>query len=63
MKRYRATTIHDQLGLFRPSPQVKRWEELPPDSREEVIVLLSQLLLGASGEETRSAEAKEQTDE
>lgn len=63
MKRTRATTIHDQLGLFQPSPRVKQWEGLPPDAREEVIVLLSQLLLGASSEETASVKTKEQLDE
>jgi hypothetical protein len=63
MKRSRTTAIPDQLRLFHPSPRVIRWEKLPPDSQEEVIVLLSHLLLGASSKQRGSAEAEEQSDE
>ncbi len=63
MKRSRATTTHDQLRLFRPSLQPVLWEKLSPDCREEVIVLLSQLLLGAGDEERVDAEPKEEPDE
>ena len=44
MKASRRIAMQEQLRLFQVWPQDPRWEALPSRTREQVLVLLAQLL-------------------